>query len=464
MGASKRHQRTARAAPPTRRTTRSSKGRLLTGDPAENAQQLEGQLRPLGLYAADTVGDGNCLFRALSDQLYGTEARHAQLRQDICAWIEQHKARYAPFVDDERGIDVHLRCMRTLATYGGHLELTAFAHMARRDIKVVQPGLVYIIEWSSGWEPDALAAAASSSSSSLSTCTSASTLELTDDRSRRAARRERRKAEKEKAGVGGDDEDDEEWRGPVYVAYHDWEHFSSIRNLRGPHAGVPRVRELPPDEARDLPPPPPSKSKRKPASKARSAPVAVSAAPQPQPAPPPLPVVSPHPLPTTPAHIPLPPSRSPSPLRALPAPRDHRSPKRTFDESSASSSNSSGAAKRSRTADEPPDDDDDTPALSDVSSLSSDPDSAPATPAPQPPPPPPPPPLTRRQRKALGMPKQRTARSAGKIVIPGGRYKRPAQALASARRDEEEQEQEQEEWARNGAGRVDVRGFRELRI
>ncbi|KAJ7936825.1 hypothetical protein B0H13DRAFT_2649270, partial [Mycena leptocephala] len=31
-----------------------------------------------------------------------------------------------------------------------------------------------------------------------------------------------------------------------YVAYHDWKHFSSIRNLKGPHTGLPAVRETPP--------------------------------------------------------------------------------------------------------------------------------------------------------------------------------------------------------------------------
>lgn len=81
-------------------------------DPGENTQQLNEQLRGLGLYAAPTLGDGNCLFRALSDQLYGTDHYHASLRQAICNWIQSHKHRYAPFVDDERGLDVHLECMR----------------------------------------------------------------------------------------------------------------------------------------------------------------------------------------------------------------------------------------------------------------------------------------------------------------------------------------------------------------
>jgi OTU domain-containing protein 3 len=39
-----------------------------------------------------------------------------------------------------------------LGTYGGHLELSAFAHMTKRNVKVIQPGLVYVIEWDAGSE------------------------------------------------------------------------------------------------------------------------------------------------------------------------------------------------------------------------------------------------------------------------------------------------------------------------
>lgn len=101
----------------------------------------------MGLYAAHTVGDGNCLFRALSDQLYGSPSKHHELRQQICDHIALHKFRYEPFVEDDRGLDDHLRAMRENATYGGHMELSAFANMTKRNVKVIQPGLVYVIEY-----------------------------------------------------------------------------------------------------------------------------------------------------------------------------------------------------------------------------------------------------------------------------------------------------------------------------
>ncbi len=80
-------------------------------------------------------------------------------------------------------------------------------------------------------------------------------------------------------------------------------------------------------------------------------------------------------------------------------------------------------------------------------------------------------PMTQRGKKALASPagtgnatltKGRTNRR-GKILIPGGRFKKgtgkkeegkpPAEAAEAAK-----------EWTTNGAGRVDVRGFRELKI
>jgi OTU domain-containing protein 3 len=74
----------------------------------------------------------------------------------------------------------------------------------------------------------------------------------------------------------------------------------------------------------------------------------------------------------------------------------------------------------------------------------------------------------------LGLPKPRAAllavrvgkgsagASAGKIIIPGGRFQRP---VVKGVDDEGEGEGEGvDEWKTNGAGRVDVRGFRELKI
>ena len=70
--------------------------------------------------------------------------------------------------------------------------------------------------------------------------------------------------------------------------------------------------------------------------------------------------------------------------------------------------------------------------------------------------------LTRRERKKLGLPKPRAVgASAGKIVIPGGRFKGKTKVAADV---DVEVEAGESEWQRNGTGRMDVRGFRELKI
>lgn len=98
--------------------------------------------------------------------------------------------------------------------------------MKKCNVKVIQPGLVYLIEWAAGW--DAVAAAVVKETPMSSTSSLATTLierePIMNDRSRRAARRESRRAEKEntladKAAMYDDDEDDQDTETPtVYVA------------------------------------------------------------------------------------------------------------------------------------------------------------------------------------------------------------------------------------------------------
>jgi OTU domain-containing protein 3 len=75
------------------------------------------------------------------------------------------------------------------ATYGGHLELSAFAHMAQRDVKVIQPGLVYVIEWNNASnEPQAESPDPDDP--------------MLDEREKRRVRRDKKRAEKEKDILG----------------------------------------------------------------------------------------------------------------------------------------------------------------------------------------------------------------------------------------------------------------------
>jgi hypothetical protein len=46
----------------------------------ENIKKFNEYLKSDGLYVKDVGSDGNCLFRSISDQLYGNENKHEKIR------------------------------------------------------------------------------------------------------------------------------------------------------------------------------------------------------------------------------------------------------------------------------------------------------------------------------------------------------------------------------------------------
>ena len=279
-------RRSARAASTIKneRITRSSRAKhsYALDDPEQVERDLNAQLKRMGLYAANTTGDGNCLFRALSDQLYGNSNRHAQLRQETCDHLAARPEKFAGFVDD-KPFDQYIRLMRENGTYGGHLELHAFAQMKQKQIKIVQPGLVYVVEGVDD-TPEARRRREEKEQerlrlqSSIEAGTESAPL---TERQRRRQKREEVKRDKKASNTIGDGEASTsattsieaasqgsaittrasssalpeavtttspptplaEAYGPLYIAYHNWEHYSSIRNLDGPHSGLPRIKE-----------------------------------------------------------------------------------------------------------------------------------------------------------------------------------------------------------------------------
>lgn len=289
-------RRSARAASTIKneRITRSSRAKHSHSidDPEQVERDLNAQLKRMGLYAANTTGDGNCLFRALSDQLYGHPARHAQLRQETCDHLAASPDKFAGFVDD-KPFDQYIRLMRENGTYGGHVELHAFAQMKQKQIKIVQPGLVYVVEGDDD-SPEARRLREKKEQerlriqNSIEVGTESGPL---TERQRRRQKREETKRDKESSQSNGSEEaststsasasastsvaasasasadassshassstaasprdeaatssasDLAEAYGPLYIAYHNWEHYSSIRNLDGPHSGLPRIKE-----------------------------------------------------------------------------------------------------------------------------------------------------------------------------------------------------------------------------
>ncbi|CAO3638976.1 unnamed protein product [Cunninghamella echinulata] len=111
----------------------------------------------------------------------------------------EHKDTYQYFVEDDQSFHHHISNMEQDGCFGGNMELVAFAKLKKIDIKVYQPGMIYII---SGVDTD----------------------ENHDD---------------------AEDENTDETKRTLHIAYHSWEHYSSIRNIDGPFTGLPEIKEQP---------------------------------------------------------------------------------------------------------------------------------------------------------------------------------------------------------------------------
>ncbi|XP_016134734.1 OTU domain-containing protein 3-like [Sinocyclocheilus grahami] len=126
----KRDERAARRA-----LAKDRKNRPPGGDDGEEFVSFSNQLQALGLKLREVPGDGNCLFRALGDQLEGHSRGHLRLRQETVQYMMTHSQDFEPFVEDDMPFTEHLSNLSQLGTFAGNDAIVAFARS--QQLKVV---------------------------------------------------------------------------------------------------------------------------------------------------------------------------------------------------------------------------------------------------------------------------------------------------------------------------------------
>jgi len=94
------------------------------------------QLSVLGLTLRDIQGDGNCLFRALGDQLDGHPYSHMKHRMDTVRYMIAHRGDFEPFID--MPFNRYMDNLSRMGTYAGQDALVAFARLHRVSIMIHQ--------------------------------------------------------------------------------------------------------------------------------------------------------------------------------------------------------------------------------------------------------------------------------------------------------------------------------------
>ncbi|KAI2649476.1 OTU domain-containing protein 3 [Labeo rohita] len=126
----KRDERAARRA-----LAKDRKNRPPGGDDGEEFVSFSNQLQALGLKLREVPGDGNCLFRALGDQLEGHSRGHLRLRQETVQYMMAHRQDFEPFVEDDVPFTQHLSNLSQPGTFAGNDAIVAFARS--QQLKVV---------------------------------------------------------------------------------------------------------------------------------------------------------------------------------------------------------------------------------------------------------------------------------------------------------------------------------------
>ncbi|XP_066528608.1 OTU domain-containing protein 3 [Hoplias malabaricus] len=126
----KRDERAARRA-----LAKDRKNRPPGEGEGEEFVSFSNQLKALGLKLREVPGDGNCLFRALADQLEGHSRGHLNLRQETVQYMMSHRQDFEPFVEDDVPFTQHLSNLAQPGTFAGNDAIVAFARS--QQLKVV---------------------------------------------------------------------------------------------------------------------------------------------------------------------------------------------------------------------------------------------------------------------------------------------------------------------------------------
>ncbi|KAL3530365.1 hypothetical protein ACH5RR_009687 [Cinchona calisaya] len=104
-------------------------------DDAERERQFEMELRRAkGLEVKKMLEDGNCLFRAVADQVYGDSEAYHLVRQMCIDYMERERDHFSQFLTE--GFTSYCKRKRRDKVYGNNVEIQALSEMYNRPIHI----------------------------------------------------------------------------------------------------------------------------------------------------------------------------------------------------------------------------------------------------------------------------------------------------------------------------------------
>ena len=98
----------------------------------EHYEKFNEKLKLKDLILEDIEGDGNCLFRAIADQLENDEENHRIYRIRAVNYLKKNKKFFEKFIIDDTSFEKYCNNMENCGEWGGNLEIQAL----HKDLKI----------------------------------------------------------------------------------------------------------------------------------------------------------------------------------------------------------------------------------------------------------------------------------------------------------------------------------------
>ena len=107
--------------------------------PSGNLPAIEHLLASQNRKLVHVRGDGNCLFRALSLVVYGSEMYHLKIRELLVNFVRSNADKFRVYVNRGTTLEDHLLHMQYSRTWATQVELYAAASLFGRELYIYTP-------------------------------------------------------------------------------------------------------------------------------------------------------------------------------------------------------------------------------------------------------------------------------------------------------------------------------------
>ena len=103
----------------------------------DQEEKIKNKLEKLDFFIKKIGGDGNCMFRAVSDQIYGNEDYHGIIREKCMKYLLIERQFFSQFVEGgDKEFDNYINMKSQSGVWGDDVELQAISEIYNRPIEI----------------------------------------------------------------------------------------------------------------------------------------------------------------------------------------------------------------------------------------------------------------------------------------------------------------------------------------